>query len=135
MTTDMMERLAAMMGGEQPKPKTETPNIPVSFTPVPMDIGDIGGVPKSGVLPDWINGGKVQIVTPDMCTPAPTVLDRLGLSPVVVLDDGSTFSNLERCRVCFVAADTNEINSDDLADGVLISDLMALRDLLRKIIG
>lgn len=55
--------------------------------------------------------------------------------PVVVLEDGTTFSNLNGCRICLVPDDAEDIDPDDFAAGLQISDLYALYRSLKTLVG
>jgi hypothetical protein len=54
--------------------------------------------------------------------------------PVVVLDDGATFSDIAGAKVCFVPPDCEQIEADAYANGVSVSDLLTLRDALDTIL-
>lgn len=56
------------------------------------------------------------------------------LMPVVVLDDGATFSDLTGCKVCFVPPDAQQIEPEDLENSVEISELLTLRDAIETIL-
>jgi hypothetical protein len=59
-------------------------------------------------------------------------------TPVVVLDDATTFSNLSGAKVCYVDPTAEEIDTAAYANGISIADLLALRDavaLILKIVG
>jgi hypothetical protein len=54
--------------------------------------------------------------------------------PVVVLDDGSTFSDVGGAKVCFVAPGSEEITADAYETGISIADLLVLREAIRSAI-
>lgn len=53
--------------------------------------------------------------------------------PVVVLEDGQTFSGIEGCRICFVPDDAEEISDDAYKSGVAISDLYTVFRLIQSL--
>lgn len=116
MSDDILARLKEMAGGGAVEPVKAAPKAKPKATkadepavavvePTPMTPEKVTGVPKS-FLP----------------------------TPVVVLDDGSTFSNLLGCKVCFVDPDADEIDAESLASGIKVSDLLTLKDAIHTIL-
>lgn len=120
MSDDILARLREMASGGAPaaEPKKTAPKAkepapaPVAADPVPVVVK-----PKA----------------------APAAKAESGVTtPVVVLDDASTFSNLSGAKVCFVDPTAEEIDTAAYANGISIADLLALRDavaLILKIVG
>ncbi len=115
MSDDILARLREMAGGAgepkaEAKPKAAKPKAepaPVAVVepePVVTPVSS-AGVAKSGVL-----------------------------APVVVLDDGSTFSNLRGAKVCWVSPDAEQIEESELDCGIEIGDLLTLRDAVQTIL-
>lgn len=118
---DVMARLMEMMGETTPK-KAAKPRI-AAGTAQPAK-------PTPAVVQEDEDEDEEVVAAPAAATD--------GDCPVVVLDDGQTFSNLANCRVCFVSPTATEVTADDLDRGVSIADLLTLRDALlaiRKIVG
>lgn len=57
-----------------------------------------------------------------------------GLVPVVVLDDGDTFSNLPGARIAFVKPGADELADGDYEKGIPISGLLELYEAIRKVV-
>lgn len=56
-----------------------------------------------------------------------------GLIPVVVLDDGSTFSNIEGARIALVPHDADEISNGAYESGIPIKGLVELYNAIRSV--
>jgi hypothetical protein len=56
-----------------------------------------------------------------------------GLVPVVVLDDGDTFSNLAGARIAFVKPGADELGDGAYENGIPISGLLELYECIRKV--
>lgn len=113
MSVDMMERLKAMLG-DAPKAKSE----PKPKSEPKAKVAKVESKPEPTVA---------ELQTAAMGPDGPTV-------PIVVLDDGSTFSNLRGCKVCFADPAAEEIDATALSAGIEISDLLTLRDAVRTIL-
>ena len=57
-----------------------------------------------------------------------------GLVPVVVLDDGDTFSNLDGARIAFVKAGADELHDGAYQSGIPISGLLELYNAIRSVV-
>lgn len=111
MSVDIMERLRAMaedVPAPKSKPKAE-PKSESNSEPTPEPEIKLAPQPKYAASTDAV--------------------------PVVVLEDGTTFSNLNGCRICFVPDDAEDIDADDFAAGIPISDLYALYRSLKTLVG
>ena len=108
---DVMAQLKAMMGdaAETPTKKATKPRIAAETVVQPV-----------------VEPAAKEVIPPQSAVTT-------GGCPVVVLEDGSTFSDMEGCKVCFIAADADDVTADELAAGVSISDLLTLRDALLAI--
>jgi len=110
---DMMSRLMAMAGddaavAEKPEPKAKAKaEQAVARAARPV---------------------TAAVAQQPVAVPSGTVI------PVVVLDDGATFSDLTGCKVCFVPPDCEQVTADDLASGVDINELLTLRDAIVTIL-
>lgn len=82
------------------------------------------------IEPEQITGVPVAVVEP-VAVPSPATGI---LTPVVVLDDGSTFSNLRGAKVCWVQPDADEITDADLNAGIEISDLLTVMNAIRTMV-
>jgi hypothetical protein len=103
---DMMARLMSMAGDD----------APVAAKPEPKAKAK----PKAEPV--------VQVADAPAPVPSGTVM------PVVVLDDGATFSDILGAKVCFVPPDCEQIEADAYANGVSVSDLLTLRDAITTIL-
>lgn len=77
---------------------------------------------------------KAADPAPQVAVADPAPVHAGPLMPVVVLDDGATFSDLTGCKVCFVPPDAEQIEAEDLANGVDINELLTLRDAVETIL-
>lgn len=57
-----------------------------------------------------------------------------GLVPVVVLDDGETFSDLAGARIAMVKAGSSELTDGAYASGIPISGLLELYNAIRSVV-
>lgn len=108
---DMMARLAAMAGGDEPvatkaevEPKAKRAKAEPKAEPVVAAKSEPVSVPSGTVV------------------------------PVVVLDDGSTFSDLLGAKVCYVSPDSEDIDPEAFANGIAIDSLLTLRDAIETIL-
>lgn len=123
MSSDIMEKLKAMAGDTVPKTQTKTEKVDRAKREVA----------KPKVAEQTIDPTPVEDDEED---------DRLIrkesayslLTPVVVLDDGSTFSDMLGARVCFVPRDAKELPDGTFQKGIPIRDLMTLRDAILNVI-
>lgn len=121
MSDDILARLREMAGTEtEPVKPIKTKAKAETFVPTPVKPEQVSGVPTTVK-------GKTVVAEPVAKAPSLPI-------PVVVLDDGSTFSNLRGCKVCFVDPDAEEIDADALASGIKVSDLLTLRDALHTVL-
>lgn len=119
MTADELKaRLEAMMSDTEPKSKPKAAAIMTAVTPIPIDVPPHPNVriPKDA-----------QIVA---VAESPATAE----APVVVLDDGATFSNLHGCKIAFVDPADEEVSQDALDAGISISDLLNVFDAVRTIL-
>lgn len=56
-----------------------------------------------------------------------------GLVPVVVLDDGATFSDLAGARIAFAKPGSDELHDGAYENGIPISGLLELYECIRKV--
>jgi hypothetical protein len=120
MSDDILARLREMAGSAG-EPKVEAK---------PKAVAPKAAKPKAEPAP-------VAVVEPEPVTePVPGfgVAKSAVLAPVVVLDDGTTFSNLRGAKVCWVSPDAEEIEESDLDCGIEIGDLLTLRDAVQTIL-
>lgn len=127
---DMMARLLAMadapVAAPEPKAKASKPKAKAEvFVPTPVQPEDMTGIP------DPVASGKIKV------DPSATIVavDQPIKVPAVVLDDGSTFSSLRGCKIVMVSPDADEVDDEALANGVEISNLLAIRDAFRVILN
>lgn len=57
-----------------------------------------------------------------------------GLVPVVVLDDGETFSDLAGARIAMVKAGSDELTGGAYDNGIPISGLLELYNAIRRVV-
>lgn len=111
---DMMARLMAMadapVAATEPKQKASKPKPKAEA---------VTSVPQPAAVP---------------ATPIVAVNESIKV-PAVVLDDGSTFSSLRGCKIVMVSPDADEVDDEALANGVEISNLLAIRDAFRVILN
>lgn len=148
---DVMANLRAMLDGVQPKVDVAPPASPaVAFvkemaefvsTPVndPEAFKHTPNIPQAPGMPD------VMLTSPGVAKSATIVAvaaKSTVTQQVVVLDDGSTYSDLEGCKICEIPMDSTgtfwTLTEESYAAGISISDLLTLRDALltiRHILG
>lgn len=120
MSDDILARLREMAGGAG-EPKVE---------PKAKAVAPKAAKPKAEPAP-------VAVVEPEpVVAPvtSPGVAKPGVLTPVVVLDDGSTFSNLRGAKVCWISPDAEEIEESDLDCGIDISDLLTVMNAIRTMV-
>jgi hypothetical protein len=123
MSDDILARLKEMAsGGAEPAAKPKAATV-AKAQPVVEATAPVAVLPLNSVIPQ-----SVPTVTKATTKSAAVPV------PVVVLDDGSTFSNLRGCKVCFVSPDCQDIDEEALATGIRVSDLLTLSDAFRTIL-
>lgn len=123
MTSDIMEKLKAMAGETVPKTQSKTEKVERAKREVA----------KPKVAEQTIDPTPVEDDEEDdrlIRKEAATSL----LTPVVVLDDGSTFSDMWGAKVCFVPQNAKELPNGTFEKGIAIRDLMTLRDAILNVI-
>lgn len=126
MTSDIMEKLKAMAGDTVPKTQTKTEKVERAKREVAKPK-----VAEQTIDPTPVEDDEEddRLIRKKAATSLVSAADSL-LTPVVVLDDGSTFSDMLGTKVCFVPRNAKELPDGAFEKGIPIRDLMTLRDAI-----
>lgn len=119
MSSDIMEKLRAMAGDTVPKTQTKAEKISRAKAEVAKPK-----VAEQTIDPTPVEDDEED----DRLIRKEQAVDLL--TPVVVLDDGSTFSDMLGAKVCFVPRNAKEMPDGSFEKGIPIRDLMTLRDAI-----